>query len=152
MQYAARVNAAGKIICGSDCPVVAVFRNPTAPNAALIASAGELRLAYAPKFFSALYTNFGDPGILAIIAHELGHGLDDVMGAAWINTKWSPEVRADSWAGCVLAKSNLTPADVHAALGALQNYPSPAHPAWNLRLPAIRIGYTHCGGAASNIR
>ena len=41
---------------------------------------------------------------------------------------------------------------MHAALGALAKYPSPKHPAWNARLPAIRSGYTHCGGAASNVR
>jgi len=152
MQLAARVNAAGKTICGSNCPSVALFRNATAPNAALILNSGQAKLVYAPQFFSALYTSFGDPGIIAIIAHELGHALDDTMGAAWINSKWSPELRADAWAGCTLAKTNLSAADLHAALGALEKYPSPAHPSWNVRLPAIRTGYTKCGGVASNMR
>ena len=33
-----------------------------------------------------------------------------------------------------------------AALTAPAKYPSPAHPAWNIRLAALRPGFTHCGG------
>jgi hypothetical protein len=150
MQIATRVNAAEKSICAAHCPEVALLRNPTVPNAALMVSAGQAKLVYAPQFFAALYASSGDPGILAIVAHELGHALDETMGAAWINASWGPELRADSWAGCSLAKSNLSASDMHAALAALEKYPSPAHPAWNLRIPAIRSGYSHCGGAASN--
>ena len=86
----------------------------------------------------------------ATAAAFLGHALDDTIGAAWIRNDWTPELRADAWAGCTLAKSNLNPIDLHAALGALAKYPSPAHPAWNLRVPVIRSGYTHCGGAAAS--
>jgi hypothetical protein len=149
MQIASRVNVAEKTICAANCPAVALFRNSTAPNAALIANADQLKLVYAPQFFAAVYASFGDAGILGIIAHELGHAIDDTIGAAWISTGWTPELRADSWAGCTLAKSDLKPADMHAALAALAKYPSPAHPSWNLRLPAIRSGYTHCGGASA---
>jgi hypothetical protein len=81
------------------------------------------------------------------MAHEIGHALDDALGAVWIEKGWTPELRADSWAGCILAKSNLSPADATAALAALAAHPSPAHPAWNVRLPAIRAGYSRCGGA-----
>ena len=76
-----------------------------------------------------------------------GHALDDTLGAAWIEKSWTAELRADSWAGCILAKTNLSPADLTAALGALAAHPSPAHPAWGVRLPAIRAGYSRCGGA-----
>jgi hypothetical protein len=150
MQVASRVNIAEKAICAANCPTVALFRNPTAPNAALIANAGQAKLVYAPQFFAAVYASFGDAGILAIIAHELGHALDDSIGAAWINSSWTPELRADSWAGCTLAKSALSRSDMQAALAALAKYPAPAHPSWNLRLPVIRSGYTHCGGDISN--
>ncbi len=150
MQIAGLVNAAEKSICASNCPGVALFRNSTAPNAALIVSAGQPKLVYAPQFFAAVYASFGDAGILAIIAHEFGHALDDSIGAAWIKTSWTPELRADSWAGCTLAKSALSQNDMQAALAALAKYPSPAHPGWNLRLPVIRSGYTHCGGEISN--
>ena len=150
MQVAGRVNTAEKTICSTNCPGVALFRNPTAPNAALIVNAGQAKLVYAPQFFAAVYASFGDAGILAIIAHEFGHALDDSIGAAWIKTSWTPELRADAWAGCTLAKSALSQNDTQAALAALEKYPSPAHPGWNLRLPAIRSGYTHCGGAVSD--
>ncbi len=150
MQIASRVNAAEKTICASNCPGVALLRNSTAPNAVLIANAGQAKLVYAPQFFAAVYASYGDAGILAIIAHEMGHAMDDAIGAAWISTSWTPELRADSWAGCTLAKSGLSQSDMHAALAALAKYPSLAHPSWNLRLPAIRSGYTHCGGAISN--
>jgi hypothetical protein len=150
MQLASRLNVAEKTICADHCPVVALFRNPTAPNAALIVNAGQAKLVYAPPFFAAVYSNFGDAGILALIAHELGHASDDSLGAVWISSDWTPELRADSWAGCTLARSNLSPSDMQAALAALAKYPSPSHPSWNLRLPAIRSGYTHCGGDASN--
>lgn len=150
MQVASRVNTAEKAICAANCPGVALFRNPTAPNVALIANAGQAKLVYAPQFFAAVYASFGDAGILAIIAHEFGHALDDSIGAAWIKTSWTPELRADAWAGCTLAKSGLSRSDMQAALAALAKYPSPAHPNWTVRLPAIRSGYTHCGGALSN--
>jgi hypothetical protein len=150
MQFAQRLNAAEKTICGSNCPVVALFRNPTAPNAALLLNARQAKLVYAPQFFAAVYASYGDAGIIAVIAHELGHALDDSMGAAWISSGWTPELRADSWAGCSLAKTGINASDMHAALAALEKYPSPAHPGWSVRLPAIRSGYTHCGGAASN--
>jgi hypothetical protein len=146
MQLVNRVNAAVKTICKSNCPGVAVFRNTTAANAMLIAEGNQAKLAYSPAFFATVNESYGDAGIIAIIAHEVGHALDDVMGAAWIKNGWTPELRADSWAGCALARTDLNPADTQAALTALAKYPSPAHPSWTVRLPAVRAGYTACGG------
>jgi hypothetical protein len=127
---------------------VVLFRNATASKLMLIANAGRAKIVYNPQFIAGLYDRRGDAGVAALIAHELGHALDDSLGAAWIDKGWTAELRADSWAGCVLAKSNLTPAEVRSALTALQENPSPAHPSWNLRLPAIITGYFHCGGTA----
>jgi len=149
MQLAARVNAAVKTICANNCPAVALFRNATAANAMLIADAGQGKLAYSPQFFAMVSDAYGDTGIIAIIAHELGHALDDSLGAAWIKSSWTPELRADSWAGCALARSTLSPKDLELALNALAKYPSPSHPAWSARLPVVRTGYTSCGGDAS---
>jgi hypothetical protein len=146
MQLATRVDMAEKAICGTNCPEVALLRNPTAPNAALIVDAGQAKLVYAPRFFASVYAGYGDPGIIAVIAHEAGHALDDAMGAAWINAKWTPEIRADAWAGCVFGRANLNGHDLEAALGALQKYPPAPRPAWGSRLPALRAGYSHCGG------
>jgi hypothetical protein len=147
MQLAARVNTAAKSICMSHCPAVMVFRNTTAANAMLVAEAGQPGLVYAPQFFASVHDRYGDSGIIAIIAHEFGHALDDAMGAAWIKSTWTPELRADAWAGCALAKLNLNPADFTAALGALAKYPAASHPGWSVRLPAIRAGYAGCGGS-----
>jgi hypothetical protein len=149
MLMAGRVNAAAKTMCGNTCPAVIVLRNPTAANVMLIADNSQGKLVYSPQFFGVVDQKYGDPGVIAILAHVLGHALDDTLGAAWIKSGWSPELRADSWAGCVLAKNNLSAADTGAALNALASYPSPAHPGWTVRAAAIRIGYTQCGGSGS---
>ncbi|HEV3333150.1 MAG TPA: hypothetical protein VG096_19320 [Bryobacteraceae bacterium] len=149
MQLAKGVNAVLSPICTPNCPVIAVFRNPTAPNAMLVASNGDAKIVYQPQFFSMVYDNYGDGAIIAIIAHELGHALNETAPAAWMNGGWSPELRADAWAGCALAKSSLSATSVKEALTAVAKYPSPAHPGWAQRLPALRLGFTHCGGDAS---
>ncbi len=128
---------------------MALFRNTTAPNAMLIADSGEAKLVYSPQFFAGAYERFGDTGIVAIMAHEVGHALDATMGAAWIKNGWSAELRADAWAGCVLAKMGPGAGGLESSLTALSKYPSPAHPGWNLRLPVLRTGYTQCGGDVS---
>jgi hypothetical protein len=148
MQLVVRADAAAKTICVSHCPEVVVFRNTTASNLMLFSDAGRAKLVYAPLVFTAVHDRYGDAGIVALVAHALGHALDDGMGAAWIDKAWTSEVRADAWAGCTLAKSSLGSAEMQAALAALAAYPSPSHPKWSFRLQAIRAGYTHCGGAA----
>jgi hypothetical protein len=146
LELAGRVNAAVKTICAAHCPVIQLFRNSTAANAMLIADAGEAKLVYTPQFFAAAYDRYGDGGIIGIIAHELGHALDDTLGASWINGSWTLELRADAWAGCTLARAGLVQEELEATLEALANYPSPAHPSWDLRLPVLRTGYAQCGG------
>jgi len=148
LQLASRVNAAVKTICGVQCPTMALFRNATAPNAMLVNDDGQAKLVYSPQFLAAAYDSFGDAGIVAIIAHEVGHALDETMGAAWIKKSWTAEVRADAWAGCLLARLDPAPPSLQPSLAALAKYPSPSHPGWNLRLPALRTGFTQCGGAA----
>src|SRR5690348_10361912 len=44
LELASRVNAAVSTICGSQCPTMALFRNATAPNAILMADAGQAKL------------------------------------------------------------------------------------------------------------
>jgi hypothetical protein len=148
MELAGRVNEAAKAICSPNCPTLALFRNTTAANAMLIASNGQAKFVYAPQFFTTAYEAYGDGAIIALIAHELGHALDDTLGARWVKKEWAPELRADSWAGCLLAKASLGPSDLEAAFTALAKYTPPSHPEWNQRLPALRAGYTQCGGEA----
>jgi hypothetical protein len=147
MQLVGRAYTAAKNICGSNCPEVVLFRNVTASNLMLITDHQRAKIVYDPKIITTVYDRHGDAGIIGLMSHALGHALDDTLGAAWIEKGWNPELRADAWSGCILAKSNLKPTEFAAALAALSDYPSPAHPAWNLRLPPIRSGYTHCGGA-----
>jgi hypothetical protein len=148
MQLAGRVNAALKTICAANCPQTVLFRNTTAPNAMLLAAAGQAKLVYAPQFFSAAYDAYGDGAILAIIAHALGHALDDTMGAVWVKSDWPAELRADAWAGCTLAKLDLSAGDLQASLSALGKYPPSSPPGWTQRLSVLRTGFTQCGGAA----
>ena len=147
MELASKVNAALAPLCRPNCPAIALFRNSSAPNAMLVASStGDAKIVYAPQFFTSIYDTAGDGAIIAVIAHELGHAVSETAPATWMNAIGSPELRADAWAGCVLAKVNLTARELQETLAALAKYPSPAHPAWNSRLPALRTGYTQCGG------
>jgi hypothetical protein len=130
--------------------MIAIFRNQTAPNAMLVATpAGDAKIVYAPKFFTSIYNSAGDGAIIAVIAHELGHALSETAPVAWVKSGWPPELKADAWTGCAIAKSNLQARDLQETLATLAKYPSPAHPAWNTRLPALETGYRQCGGDAA---
>jgi hypothetical protein len=83
--------------------------------------------------------------VIAIVAHEFGHALDDIYPGQF-GRGGTPELRADAWAGCTVAKLDLTSNGLAETLTALSKYPSPAHPAWPLRVVALRLGYTQCGG------
>jgi hypothetical protein len=149
LELAGRVNAAARTLCGDRCPTMALFRNATAPNTILLVDAGKAKMVYAPQFFTSVYETWGDNGVAAIIAHEVGHALDDAMGAAWINKNWSAEMRADAWAGCVLARMDLGADGIEPGLNALSKFPAPSNTNWNTRSPAIRTGYAQCGGNAA---
>jgi hypothetical protein len=149
LEMARRVNAALSSTCSPKCPQIALFRNATAANAMLVVNTDEAKLVYAPQFFSAIYDKYGDGAIIAIIAHLYGHALDETYPAKWMSSVWSPELRADAWAGCALARIDPGPGDLADALTAVSKYPSTAHPGWPLRLPALRAGYMHCGGEGS---
>ncbi len=152
MQLAGRMNAALAPTCTPQCPQIAIFRNATAANAMLIVTPDQAKFVYAPQFFAAVYDRYGDGAIIAMIAHEYGHALDEVHPASWMKSEWPRELRADAWAGCALAKSDLSPNDLAGALTAASKYP-PVHPGaqpgWALRLPALRLGFMHCGGDVS---
>jgi hypothetical protein len=151
LQLAGRVNAALKSICGNQCPTMALFRNATTPNLMLVNNLGQAKLVYSPQFFQAAYSSFGDEGIVALIAHELGHALDATLGAKFVKESWPPELRADAWTGCILAKLDSRQQDWGSSLAALAKYPSPAHPAWNQRLAPLRAGFSACGGDGSRL-
>jgi hypothetical protein len=149
MQLAGRMNAALSPICSPKCPQIAIYRNTTAANAMLVVTAEQAKFVYAPQFFTAVYDKYGDGAIIAIIAHEYGHALAETLPAPWMKSAWSAEQRADAWAGCALAKSDLSSNDLAEALTAVSKYPPSTYPSWALRLPALRLGYVHCGGDGS---
>jgi hypothetical protein len=152
MQLAGRVNSALVSVCRPNCPAVAMFRNPTAPNIMLIKTPGQAKIVYKPEFLTAVYEAYGDGGILAILAHEVGHMVDSASPPSWMNSAWTPELRADAWAGCAFARMKLSGRALQAAMTTLSKYPSGSHPDWTLRLPVLRVGYTQCGGDGSKIR
>jgi hypothetical protein len=146
MQLAGPVNGAMAEFCSPKCPRISLFRNATAANAMLIASGDQMKIAYKPEFFTRVYETYGDAGIQAILAHELGHAIDPVSSAAWIKKDWSPAFRAEAWTGCALAKLDLSARSLKNALDALSKNPPESHPDWNTRLQAMRVGYMQCGG------
>ena len=146
MELAGTVNAALVSMCRPNCPALAMFRNSTAANVMLVTDAGRTKILYKPEFFTSVYESYGDGGILAILAHEVGHAIDAVAPPRWMKSGWAPELRADAWAGCAFAKMNLSASALKAGLMTLSKYPSPSHPNWATRLPVLRAGYTQCGG------
>lgn len=149
MQIVRRVDAAYKPICSPKCPEIAMLRNPTAANIMLIVTKDDAKLVYSPQFFAGVYGKYGEGAIVALIAHVYGHAIDEVTQSAWLPANWNPELRADAWAGCVLAKSSLPPSGITSALAAMAMSPPPSQPAWTIRVPAVRLGFIHCGGAAA---
>lgn len=146
MELAGKVNAALVSMCRPNCPALAMFRNSTAANVMLVTDAGRTKILYKPEFFTSVYESYGDGGILAILAHEVGHAIDAVAPPRWMKSGWAPELRADAWAGCAFAKMNLSGSALKSSLMTLSKYPSPSHPNWATRLPVLRAGYTQCGG------
>jgi len=118
LQLAGRMNAALSPSCAPMCPQIAIFRNATAPNAMLVVTNDQAKFVYAPTFFSGVYDKYGDGAIIAIIAHEYGHALAEILPAPWMKSDWTAELRADAWAGCALAKSDLSPNDLAEGLTA----------------------------------
>ncbi len=152
MQLAGRMNAALKPTCTPQCPQIAIYRNATAANAMLVVTDDQAKFVYAPQFFAAVYDRYGDGAIIAMIAHLYGHALDEMHPASWMKSEWTRELRSDGWAGCALSKSDLSSTDLAEALTAVSKYPpfaQGAPPSWAQRLPALRLGYVHCGGDGS---
>ena len=130
------------------CGKVLLFANATTPNTATVTDgAGVSKIAYSPSFTSSIRSNFGPIATFGIFAHGLGHHLDATgTKAPWMKDSWDTELRADAWAGCAMAKAELSPSRLQAALLAMSTYPSPHHPSWEVRRPAITEGFNRCGG------
>ena len=146
MELARRVSAALISSCSPNCASLVLFRNSTISGAILVADSGGAKMVYSPQFFTSVYEKYGDGAIIAIIAHMLGHAIDATAPARWMNNSWPPELRADAWTGCALANADLSQSGLEGALKAISTNPSLSSPNWTLRVPALRLGYTRCGG------
>jgi hypothetical protein len=141
-----RLGSALQSVCAPRCPQIAMLRNPTAANAMLIATNDQAKIVYAPRFFQELYDNFGDGAVIAVMAHEFGHALDE-LNPGKFGRGGTPELRADAWAGCALAKTDLTATGIAEALIGVTKYPTPGNSDRSLRISAFRLGFLQCGGA-----
>ena len=108
MELARRVSAALIEACSPNCASLILYRNSSISGATMFANSGRPKMVYSPQFFTAVYEKYGDGGIIAIIAHMLGHAIDGAGPAKWMNSSWMPELRADAWTGCALANADLT--------------------------------------------
>jgi hypothetical protein len=149
MQIVRRMNKAYESICLPKCPQIAMLRNPTAANLMLIATKDDAKLDYSPTFFASVNGKYVENGIFALIAHSYGHAIDETTQSTWIPTSWNPELRADAWTGCAVAKGGLPSSGIASALGAMAMAPPPSQSNWSPRLSAARLGFTHCGGQAT---
>ena len=136
-------------LCPKGCGKVLLFANPTAPNVATVTDGqGTSKITYNPKFLASIQEELGPAGTLGVFAHELGHHLEKTAShPSWMETAWDSELRADAWASCALAKVELRPSAVQAAVRALSTYPAATHPEWEARAAVLRKGYASCGGA-----
>lgn len=136
------------VVCPKDCGQIGVFRNPSAPNALTVSVGTHMtKIVYNAGFLEGAVKAYGSGASLGILAHEVGHHVDGVVPAPpWMNVDWSPELRADAWAGCELARAGNKPAEIKAALQAIAMSPSPSHPAWSARAEALQKGFSGCGG------
>ena len=108
-------------LCPKGCGKVLLFANPTAPNVATVTDGqGTSKITYNPKFLASIQEELGPAGTLGVFAHELGHHLEKTAShPSWMETAWDSELRADAWASCALAKVELRPSAVQAAVRAL---------------------------------
>ncbi len=138
-------------LCPKGCGKVLLVANPTAPNVATVTDGqGTSKITYNPKFLASIQADLGPAGTLGVFAHELGHHLEKTANhPSWMETVWDSELRADAWASCALAKVELRPSAVQAAVRALSTYPAATHPEWAARADVLRKGYASCGGGKS---
>jgi hypothetical protein len=134
-------------VCAPKCPTVAIFSNTTARNALVFASPSSMKIVYSPTFFSAVSAQYGDDGLIGLVAHEYGHIIDSVAIGSWMNVAWTPELRADAWAGCALAKLKFKSLGLERALTAIARHPAEAKSAWASHISPLRTGYSQCGGS-----
>lgn len=141
-----------RLLCPTGCGQVNLFLNESAPNALTMTfGGGQSLIAYRSGFMGQVHTVIGPEATFGIIAHEFGHHIDLNTTPPWMNDNWGRELRADAWAGCALARRGFGSEQLSRALQAIAAYPSPSHPAWTLRIPAVEQGFRACGGRVKRL-
>lgn len=135
------------MLCPAGCGSYVLVSNHTVPNAMAQAIGwGQTKIGYASGFMNHVAQRFGFGATFGILAHEFGHHIDFHTTPVWMNNSWSRELKADSWAGCALARANVGTDQIQNALRAIAAYPSPSHPGWPQRIQAVQSGFVACGG------
>lgn len=135
------------VLCGTECGVAHVFRNSTS-HTVMVERLGEYvsKIVYNPGHLNQAAGQFGIDAMFGLFAHAFGHHMEAIEPADWMPDDWGPELRADAWAGCAMARAELSGTVVKRALAALEKFPAAEHPPWPARLDAIRFGYARCAG------
>ena len=129
------------------CGMYQLRSNTTVGNArAELIGPGQTKISYNPAVFDSLALKYGGGATFGILAHEFGHHIDLHQTPPWLNTSWSRELKADAWAGCALARTQVSSVYLENALVAISKFPTPSHPSWQLRVQAVRVGFVNCGG------
>lgn len=139
-----------KVLCNGWCNID-LFQNTKLSDAAytIVLPNGAAKVIYNPVHMNTIENKFGEGASFGILAHEVGHVIDLRQSVGWMSNSWNKELRADAWSGCAIARANLSEVQTISALQASAQYPSPTHPAWNLRVPAFEAGYHGCGGGGA---
>jgi hypothetical protein len=77
--------------------------------------------------------------VLGVVAHELvHHHFGDARAAG---DRHQNELRADYWAGAVLAAAGVDPSVFASVLREISPFATPTHPAWSGRIAAMSDGF-----------
>lgn len=131
----------GLLLSAGDDTIAAIQTN----GELAVLSYSELDLAIVRQFI-------GREAVVGILAHEVGHHLDFLDGARKPQSCTGDasmvchllELTADSYAGCSLARSGLSPEPLLSFLRIEASQESDSHPAWPDRKRAVMSGFERC--------
>ncbi|MCX6844722.1 MAG: SUMF1/EgtB/PvdO family nonheme iron enzyme [candidate division WOR-3 bacterium] len=104
-------------------------------------------VVYSPSFLDEVQSDFGQAAVLALFAHETGHGMSRYFKWDQYNFEsHQEERRADFIAGFGLARWRADPAGIEACMKAFATYDDGSHPKWDVRIGDIRAGWLAGGG------
>lgn len=127
-----------------------VFTQPGVQNAMATGNTpwfGDEVVIYDPIFMEGLRQRYGPSAPFGVLAHEVGHIVRGVLVPGWM-PDWSDEMRADHFAGFVLARHGLDLQPLQRCIMELMARPGYRHPDGRTRTAVVRGGYIEGGGIA----